>query len=80
MDPCLFLPYHLFCLSHNKTRWTMLVDNEGLKYVFWGPPFYGHSNIFFPWCKPKWSQNEFNNQPHIPQRPWHNIIQSHWSV
>ena len=24
MGCCLFLPEHLFCLSHCKTRWTML--------------------------------------------------------
>ena len=31
MGPCFFLPYHLFCLYHRKTRWTMLVDYVGLK-------------------------------------------------
>ena len=31
MDPCLFLLKHLFCLSHCKIRWTMSVDNVGLK-------------------------------------------------
>ena len=34
---CLFLPEHLFCLSHCKARWTMSVDNVGLHFVFWGP-------------------------------------------
>ena len=23
---------------------------------------HGHSDIFPPWCKPKWSRDEFNNQ------------------
>lgn len=23
MNPCLFLAYHLSCLSHHKNRWTM---------------------------------------------------------
>jgi hypothetical protein len=31
MCPCLFLPYHLFCLSHRKTRRTMSMDNVGLE-------------------------------------------------
>ena len=38
MGLCVFLLEHLFCPSRRKTRWTMLVDNVGLKkYVFWGP-------------------------------------------
>ena len=31
MGPCLFLPEHLFYLSHCKARWTMSVDNVGLQ-------------------------------------------------
>ena len=30
-------PKHLGCLFQHKTRWTMSVDNVGLKYVVWGP-------------------------------------------
>ena len=26
---------------------------------------HGHYDIFFTWCKPKWSRDEFNNQSHI---------------
>jgi hypothetical protein len=26
---------------------------------------HGHYDIFFPWGKPKWSQDEFNSQSHI---------------
>ena len=29
--PCIFLPEHLFCLSHCNTRGTMSMDNVGLK-------------------------------------------------
>ena len=36
MGPCLFLPEHLFCLSHYKIRWTLLVDNVGLKICLLG--------------------------------------------
>ena len=31
MDPCTFLLEHLFYLSHRKTRWTMSINNVGLK-------------------------------------------------
>jgi hypothetical protein len=31
MGPCLFLPEHLFSLSHRKTRWTLSMDNVVLK-------------------------------------------------
>ena len=48
MGPCHFLPEHLFCLSHHKTRWTMSVDNVGLKIGFLGDlELHDHSNIFF---------------------------------
>ena len=36
MGPCLFLIEHFFCLFHHKTRWTMLVDNVGLKICMLG--------------------------------------------
>ena len=31
MGPCLFLPEHLFRLSHCKTHWTMSTNNACLK-------------------------------------------------
>ena len=31
MGPCLFLLWHLFCLSHRKPCFTKLADNVGLK-------------------------------------------------
>jgi hypothetical protein len=36
MGPCLFLIEHFFCLFHHKTRWTMSVDNVGLKICMLG--------------------------------------------
>ena len=66
MGPCLCLLEHLSCLSHCKTRWTILVDNVGLKICLLGTL---NSMVtlacFIPWCKPKWSRDEFNNQSHI---------------
>ena len=35
----LFLIEHLFCLSHRKTCWTMLVDDVGLKKVVLSGPW-----------------------------------------
>ena len=34
--PAFFLLEHLFCLSHRKTRWTMSLDNVGLKICLLG--------------------------------------------
>ena len=36
MGPFLFLLERLFCLSHRKTRWTMSLDNVGLKICLLG--------------------------------------------
>ena len=55
----------LSCLSHRKIRWTMLVDNVGIKVCLFGTSNSMVTLIFFPWCKPKWSRDEFNNQSHI---------------
>ena len=48
MGPCLFLLEHLFCLSHPKTRWTMLVDNIDLKKIclFMELELHGHFDDF----------------------------------
>ena len=62
-----FLIKHLFCFSHRKTRWTMSVDNVGLKICLLGTLNFMVTLTFFPWCKPKWSRNEFNNQSQILQ-------------
>jgi hypothetical protein len=56
---------HLFCLSHHKTRWTILVNNVGLKICLLGTLNSMVTVTFFPWCKPKLSQDEFNKQSQI---------------
>ena len=71
MGPCLFLPEHLFCLSHCKTRWTMSTNNAGLKtriletYNSMVTLIY-----FFPWCKPKWSTRRGHRPISNLTRPW----------
>ena len=40
MGPCLFLPEHLFYLSHRKTYWTMSMDNVGLKICLLGTSYF----------------------------------------
>jgi hypothetical protein len=45
---CLCLPYHLFCLSHRKICWIMLVDNVGLKICLLRDlELHGHFDVFF---------------------------------
>jgi hypothetical protein len=67
MAPFLFLLEHLFCLSHHKTHWTMSVDNVGLRKYLLGNSNFMVTLIFFPWCRLKWSRNEFNSQSQILQ-------------
>ena len=62
-----FLLEHLFCLSHRKTRWIMSIANVGLKICLLGTSNSTITLTFFPWCKPKWSQDEFNSQSQILQ-------------
>ena len=69
MGPCYFLSKHLFCLSHRKAGWTMLVDNVGLRTCFLGTLNLMIILAFFPWCERKWSRDEFNNQSQILQDP-----------
>ena len=65
--PMIFLPYHLFCLSHPKTCWTVLVDNVGLQICLLGTLTSIITLTFFPRCKPKQSLDKFNNQSQILQ-------------
>ena len=44
------------CHSHNKTRWTMSVNNVGFKLCLLGTSNFMITLTFFPWCKPKWSR------------------------
>ena len=63
--PFFFTPKHLFCLYHHKTYWTMSVDNLGFKICLLGISNFMVTLTVFPWCKPKWSGDEFNNQSQI---------------
>jgi len=74
MGPCLFLLEHLFCLSHRKTYWIMSVDNVGLKICLLGTSNSMVTLSFPPWCKPKWSWDEFNNQSQMLQGLWHDFM------
>ena len=47
LGPCLFLPNHLFCLSHRKTRWTMSVNYVSLKTCLLGTSTFMVTLIFF---------------------------------
>ena len=76
MGPSLFLLEHLFCLSHRKTRWTMSLDNVGLKIC---PLETSNSMVtltFSPWCKLKWSQDEFN----IQSKKYPDLGRTSWSM
>ena len=57
-----FLLEHLFCLTHHKTRWTVLVNNVVLQRYFLGTSNFMVTLTFFPWCRQKWSRNKFNTQ------------------
>ena len=63
MGPC----HHStsFASPIEKTHWTMLMDNVGLKKCHWVLELHGHYDIFFLWYKPKWSRDEFNNQSYM---------------
>ena len=54
-----------FCRTHCKTCWTMIVDNVGLKLGLLGTSSSMITLTSFPWSKPKWSRDKFNNQSHI---------------
>jgi hypothetical protein len=76
MGPCLLLPGHISCLSQRKTRWTMSVHLLGLKIYILGTSTSMVPLPFFPWCKPKLSQDNFNNQSAALQSPG----PSSWSI
>ena len=60
-----FLLEHHICLPHCKIRWSMSMDDVGLKICLLGTSNSMATLIFFPWCKPKWSHDEFNSQSYI---------------
>jgi hypothetical protein len=76
MGPCLFLPEHLFCLSHPKTHWPMSMDNVGLQICFSGTWNSMITLTFFPWCEPKWCRDKVNNQSQI----LHGLGTTSWSM
>ena len=43
-----FLPEHLFCLSHRKTRWTMSMDSVSIKICLLGTLNFMITLTFFP--------------------------------
>ena len=43
----LFFLEHLFCLSHCKARWTMLMDNVGLEICLMGTSNFDTLTFFF---------------------------------
>ena len=53
MGPYLFLLEYLLYLSHRKTRWTMSVNNVGLKICLLGASNSMVTLTFVRWCKPK---------------------------
>ena len=72
--PLPFLPTHISFASYTIIRcWTMLVDYVGLKIRLLGTSPMVYLAIF-PWCKPKWSCDKFNNHSYVSlgQRhsPW----------
>ena len=57
MGPCFFLLQHSFASPITKPRWTMSMDKVGLKICPLGTSNAMVTLPLFPWCKPKWSQD-----------------------
>ena len=63
-----FLLEHLFCLSHCEPVVSCQLVMWALKYCLLGTSnSTDHCRIVFPWCKLKWSWDEFNKQSNILQ-------------
>ena len=63
-------PWHLerenlFCPSHRKTHWTMIMDNIGLQIGLFGTSSSMVTLTFFSWCNPNWSNHKFNGQSQV---------------
>lgn len=63
--PLTFVTRKSLCLSYYKTCWTTAVDNVGLNINLLKTSSFMVNLTFVSWCKPKWSWNEFIDQPHI---------------
>ena len=50
-----------------QTDWTMSMDNVGPRICLLGTSNSMITLTFWPWCNPKWSRDEFNNQSWILQ-------------
>jgi len=64
--PFLFIYYNtsfasLTAKPVGPCQWTM----AAFKYVFWDLELFSHCETFYPWCKSRWSQDEFNSQSQI---------------
>ena len=74
MGSCLLKPMHLFCFSHCKTRWTMSLDNASLQICLFETSNCMLTFTFYPWCKPKWSQDEFQQLVANFTGPWDDFM------
>jgi hypothetical protein len=72
--PLPFKPYHLFCVSHHKTRWTMSMDYVGLKICLMGTSTSMVTLTIFPWCKRKWVLGRAEQPINALTRPWDNFM------
>jgi hypothetical protein len=62
MVPWFLQQENLFCLSYHKIRWTMIVDNIGLKRGIWGTSSFMVTLTFFSWFELKWSWDKIPSQ------------------
>ena len=77
MGRCRFLLEHLFNLSHRQNPLDH-VNEQRKPYhrSFRDLELHGRFATFFPWCKLKWSQDEFNSQSQILQ----DLGMTSWSI
>ena len=59
------LSWALAFFYYSTSRWTMSMNNVGLKICLLETLNSIITLIFFPWCKPKWSLDKFNDQSQI---------------
>ena len=70
------LEHFFFAPPIAKPIWTMLVDNVGLKIRLLGTSnsMVCHYDIFFPWCKPMWSEDECQQPITYFIGPWDDFM------
>ena len=59
-----------------RGSWTMSMNYVGLKIRLWGTSTLMVNLTIFPWCNPKWSGDELNNQSTMLHGP----RKSSWSI